>query len=38
MYMVLWKIQEGPIPTAEEAKERLEHLQKHGESDYAYLT
>ncbi|MCH9661488.1 MAG: DUF3291 domain-containing protein [Bacteroidetes bacterium] len=36
MHMVLWYIEEGHIPTLEEAKERLVHLQTHGESKYAF--
>ena len=36
MHMVLWHIEEGHIPTLEEAKERLEYLQVHGESPYAF--
>ncbi len=33
---VLWQVEEGHIPSTEEAKERLEYLQKHGDSDYAF--
>ena len=36
MHMVLWYIEEGHIPTLAEAKERLEHLQQQGESEYAF--
>ena len=36
MHMVLWKVTEGHVPTVEEAKERLEYLQKHGESEHAF--
>ena len=36
MHMVLWFVEEGHIPTVEEGKERLEYLQKHGESPYAF--
>lgn len=36
MYMALWWIPAGHIPTVEEAKERLSHLQKNGESEYAF--
>lgn len=35
-YMVLWWIPAGQIPTVGEAKARLEHLQQHGESAYAF--
>lgn len=36
MHMVLWYIEEGHIPTLAEGKERLEFLQKHGETEYAF--
>lgn len=36
MHMVLWYIEEGHIPTLSEGKERLEYLQKNGESEYAF--
>ncbi len=36
MHMVLWFVEEGHIPTITEAKERLEHLHEHGESEYAF--
>ncbi|MFT5437009.1 MAG: hypothetical protein ACI840_001661 [Ulvibacter sp.] len=36
MHMVLWYIEDGHIPTVEEGKERLEYLQQHGESPYAF--
>jgi len=36
MHMVLWYIEEGHIPTLAEGKERLEYLQKHGETEYAF--
>ncbi len=35
-FMVLWWIPEGHIPTVEEAKERLEYLRTHGETEYAF--
>jgi hypothetical protein len=35
-HFVMWPIEEGNIPTLEEAKDRLEHLQTHGNSDFAY--
>jgi len=39
-YMALWWIEAGHIPTAEEAvkeaKERLDHLREHGESEFAF--
>lgn len=33
---VLWRIPVGHIPTLEEAIERLEHLQQHGDSEFAF--
>ena len=36
MHMVLWYVEDGHVPTVEEGKERLEYLQKHGESPYAF--
>lgn len=36
MHMVLWPVPEDHFPSPEEGKERLEHLIKHGESDYAF--
>lgn len=36
MHMVLWYVDDGHIPTLEEGKERLLHLQDHGESEYAF--
>jgi len=36
IHMVLWYIEEGHIPTLAEGKERLEYLQKHGETEYAF--
>ena len=35
-YMVLWWVPVGHIPTVEEAKERLDFLQKNGASPYAF--
>ena len=35
-YMALWWVEAGHIPTVEEAKERLDHLRKHGESEFAF--
>jgi hypothetical protein len=34
--VVFWPVVEGHIPTITEAMERLEHLRKHGSTDYAY--
>ena len=36
VYLVLWWVPAGHIPTVNEAKERLAHLQKHGESPHAF--
>lgn len=36
MYFVMWWIPAGHIPTPDEAKERLAHLQAHGESELAF--
>ena len=36
VYSVLWWIPAGHIPTIEEAKERLAHLQTHGPSAHAF--
>ena len=35
-YFALWWIPAGHIPTTQEAKERLEYLQEHGDSPYAF--
>jgi hypothetical protein len=35
-YLALWWIPEGHIPTAEEAKARLEHLDQHGDTEFAF--
>jgi hypothetical protein len=34
--VALWWIPAGHIPTLEEAKERLDHLNAHGPSDFAF--
>jgi hypothetical protein len=34
--VVFWPVAEGYVPTIEEALERLEHLRRHGSTDYAY--
>ena len=33
---VMWPVAEGRTPTLTEALERLEHLRRHGSSEYAY--
>jgi hypothetical protein len=35
-HFVMWPIEEGTIPSLDEAMERLDHLRKHGDSDYAF--
>jgi len=35
-YYALWYVNEGHIPTVDEAVKRLEHLQQHGCSAYAF--
>jgi hypothetical protein len=36
MYMALWWVEEGHIPSVAEAKQRLEYLEKHGETPHAF--
>jgi hypothetical protein len=36
VYLVLWWIPAGSIPTVDEAKERLEHLRVHGATPIAF--
>jgi hypothetical protein len=35
-YLVLWWVQAGTIPTVDEAKARLEHLDAHGPTPQAF--
>jgi len=35
-HFAMWWIEAGHIPTAAEGRERIEHLQTHGPSDYAF--
>lgn len=35
-YFVMWFVEDGYIPTLDEAKERLAHLEAHGNSDHAF--
>jgi hypothetical protein len=35
-HFVMWFVDEGHIPTLDEAKARLEHLDAHGNSDQAF--
>jgi hypothetical protein len=36
LYLALWWIPEGHIPSVQEAQERLLHLEAHGPSPYAF--
>ena len=36
MYYALWWVPAGSVPTVAEAKERLDYLREHGESEYAF--
>ncbi len=36
MYYALWWVPVGHIPTIDEAKDRLDHLRRHGESAHAF--
>jgi len=36
MHMAFWFVPEDRIPTPEEAKQRLEYINKHGETPYAF--
>ena len=35
-HFVMWWVEEGHRPSLEEAKERLDYLNQHGNSDYAF--
>ena len=35
-YYVMWWIPAGHLPSADEGKERLDHLREHGESPFAF--
>lgn len=35
-FLVLWWVEENLIPTLEEAKEKLEHLEVHGSTEKAF--
>ena len=35
-HFVMWFVPEGHIPTVAEAKERLDHLDEHGNTDFAF--
>jgi hypothetical protein len=36
VYMALWWVPAGHLPGIDEAKKRLEHLEKHGPTQYAF--
>ena len=36
MHFAMWWVEEGTEPTVEEARQRIEYLQAHGPSDYAF--
>jgi hypothetical protein len=36
MHMACWYVPNGKYPTPQEAKDRLEYLDKYGESPYAF--
>ena len=36
VYQVMWWVEAGRIPSLAEAKERLDHLRRCGESEYAF--
>lgn len=35
-YLAMWWVPEGHIPSIDEAKKRLAHLEEHGPSQYAF--
>jgi hypothetical protein len=35
-YTALWWVPPGHVPSVDEAKERLDHLQAHGETQFAF--
>jgi heme-degrading monooxygenase HmoA len=35
-FVAMWWVEAGHTPTVEEAKQRLDHLYKHGESEFAF--
>jgi heme-degrading monooxygenase HmoA len=36
VHMAMWWIERGHVPTVAEAKERLQYLRVHGESEFAF--
>ena len=35
-YLAMWWVPEGHVPTIDEAKERLAHLEAHGPTEFAF--
>ncbi|MBO6719501.1 MAG: DUF3291 domain-containing protein [Rhizobiaceae bacterium] len=35
-HFAMWWVEEGHVPTLEEARERLDHLDRHGDTDFAF--
>ena len=35
-HFVMWDVEDGHKPTLEEARERLDHLDEHGNTDFAF--
>ena len=36
LYMALWWVPAGHLPSTQEGKERLEHLRTHGDTEFAF--
>jgi hypothetical protein len=36
LYYAMWWLPAGELPSIEEARERLDYLRQHGDSDYAF--
>ncbi|SFW64162.1 protein of unknown function [Sinomicrobium oceani] len=36
MHMALWYVEDGLLPSVTDARERLDHIRKHGETPYAF--
>ena len=35
-HFVMWSVEEGHIPSLDEAMSKLDHLRRHGDSDFAF--
>lgn len=35
-HFAMWWVEEGHVPTVEEARERLDHLDRNGDTDFAF--